>query len=76
MDKFVTFYGEDGKTLYLEFLDSLTYKGNEYILMHDLEGSAVIFRCDPDGETYSGVDNQELADTLLNLFRQNAMNIF
>lgn len=72
MDNYIIMYDEDGSKLELEYLDTLCYEGEDYALFLDLDGCGVIFRCDPDGESYYGIDDQGFLGILLQLFKQKA----
>ena len=78
-DPIVTMTDDEGNDTQFEFLDIVEYNGNEYAVLLPLdeeeEGTVVIFRIegDEDDETYIGVDNEEEAEAVFQLFKeQNA----
>lgn len=73
--KNVVLYGENNRALKLEFLDAMVYNGDEYVLLLDREGSGVILRCGPDGESYYGIEDPVFLDKLLCLFKEKAADL-
>ena len=77
-DPIVTMTDADGNDTQFEFLDIVEYNGNEYAVLlpvDDDDAMVVIFRIegDEDDETYIGVDNEEEAEAVFQLFKeQNA----
>ena len=64
---------ETDEKIEAEYLDSLAYEGREYVLFRDTNGVAVIFDYDAEFEIFSGVDDVELAETLLTLFKERTL---
>lgn len=77
-DPIVTMTDADGNEVEYEFLDIVEYNGQDYAVLlpvDDEDGLVVIFRIEGEGddETYIGVDNDEEASAVFELFKeQNA----
>ena len=69
---------ENGVDTEFEFLDVIETEGKEYLVLLPIEtadnGEVVIFRVVKDGEdeTYVGVDSEEEASKIFNLFKEKA----
>lgn len=77
-DPIVTMTDDEGNETQFEFLDIVEYNDKEYAVLlpvEDDDAMVVIFRIegDEDDETYIGVDNEEEAEAVFQLFKeQNA----
>ena len=74
-DPIVTMTDDDGNDVEFEFLDIVEYNGREYAVLlpvEDGDGMVVIFRIEGEGdeEAYVGVDNEEEASAVFELFKQ------
>lgn len=80
-DPIITLTDADGNDVEYEFLDVVEYSGHEYAVVMptaDDDGLVVILRIepvedDPEQEAYIGVDDEEEAEAVFQLFKeQNA----
>lgn len=67
---------EDGNTTEFEYLDTIGYDGEEYVVLientEDADGVIVlkIESLDDENENYVGVDDEELVQTIFEIFKQ------
>jgi uncharacterized protein YrzB (UPF0473 family) len=74
MDEFITMVDEQGNELEFEFLDYVSYKGDNYAVMlikDDNDGQAYIFKVtgDVNSEEYEYMDDDELCDAVFEEFK-------
>lgn len=72
---------EDGNDVEYEFLDVVYYNEQEYVILlpvGDDDGLVVIFRVEGEGddEMYIGVDSEEEAEAVFQLFKAQAADDF
>ena len=81
LDPIITLTDADGNNVEYEFLDVVEYNGHEYAVVlpvADDDGLVVILRIeadpdDPEYESYIGVDDEDEAEAVFQLFKeQNA----
>ena len=80
-DNIVTFVGEDGEEIQLEYLDSIDYQGKEYLalLPVDEEDNSVVFLevepVDEENENYLTVEDDEILEAIYAIFKENFKDI-
>ena len=68
---------EDGNTAEFEYLDTIAYDGEEYVVLienvEDADGAIIlkIESVDDETENYVGVDDDELLDEVFEIFKKN-----
>lgn len=73
---------EDGNTTEFEYLDTVAYDGEEYVVLienvEDADGVIIlkIESIDDETENYVGIDDEELLDTVYNIFREAHIDDF
>ena len=83
-EKDLSVYGDDeeGNEVEFEYLDVVEVDGKEYIILLPVEeqesGEVVIFRVEGEGEneTYIGLEDEEEAEKVFNLFKEKAKDDF
>ena len=82
LDNIIVLNDEEGNEVEFEYLDAVTMDDKEYIILLPVEeqesGEVVIFRVEGEGEneTYVGIDNDEEAEKVFNLFKEKAKDDF
>ena len=82
LDNIITLNDEDGNEVEFEYLDAVEMDGTEYIILLPTEseenGEVVIFRVEGEGEneTYVGLEDEEEAEKVFNLFKEKAKDDF
>ena len=82
LDNIVVLNDEDGNEVEFEYLDAVTMDDKEYIVLLPVEdeesGEVVIFRVEGEGEneTYVGLDDENEAEKVFNLFKEKAKDDF
>ncbi len=82
LDNIIVLNDEDGNEVEFEYLDSVEMDGKEYIILLPVEeqekGEVVIFRVEgeEDNETYVGLEDEEEAEKVFNLFKEKAKDDF
>ncbi len=75
----VTLNDDDGNEIEFEFLDLIEYEGENYIvLLADGDDEVMILRVDASGdvEEYKSVDDDELLDTIFEIFKSRNLDDF
>ena len=73
---------ESGKTVRFEFLDLITYRQKEYVVLLPLDskdGQVVILKLesiDGEQENYVGVENEYVLDSVFALFQERNKDVF
>ncbi len=68
---------EDGNTAEFEYLDTIPYEGEEYVVLientEDADGAIIlkIESVDDETENYVGIDDDELLDEVFEIFKKN-----
>ncbi len=83
-DEFITMLDENGEEVDFEFLDRIEYEGKEYIVLIPAEESeeadtVIILEAievDDEMEEYHGINDQELVDTLFEIFKEKNKDEF
>lgn len=81
-DNIIILSDEEGNDIRFEFLDLINYEGNDYIFLlpeDDDSGELVILlieESDDDGDNYASVDDQDLLDTLYEIFKEKNKDFF
>lgn len=81
LDNIIVMTDDEGNDIEYEFLDVVYYNEQEYVILlpvGDDDGLVVIFRVEGEGdeEIYIGVDNEEEAEAVFQLFKQQAADDF
>lgn len=82
LDNIIVLNDEDGNEVEFEYLDAVTMDDKEYIVLLPVEeqesGEVVIFRVEGEGEmeTYVGLEDEEEAEKVFNLFKEKAKDDF
>ncbi len=82
LDNIITLTDEEGNEIEFEYLDAVEMDGKEYIVLLPVEeqekGEVVIFRVEgeEDNETYVGLEDEEEAEKVFNLFKEKARDDF
>ena len=82
LDNIVVLTDQDGTDTEFEFLDVVECDGKEYVVLLPVEsaddGEVVIFRIEGEGddETYVGVETEEEAAKVFELFKENSKDDF
>lgn len=82
LDNIIVLNDEDGNEVEFEYLDAVEMDGKEYIVLLPVEeqenGEVVIFRVEgeAENETYVGLDDEEEAEKVFNLFKEKAKDDF
>ena len=82
LDNIIVLNDEDGNEVEFEYLDAVEMDGKEYIILLPVEeqenGEVVIFRVEgeEENETYVGLDDEEEAEKVFNLFKEKAKDDF
>ena len=81
----ITLTDEDGHDVDFEYLDIIEYQGEQYILLlpveeeEDMEG-VVILKIEPsddeDGDTFAGIDDENLLNEVFGLFKEKYKDEF
>lgn len=81
----ITLTDEDGNDVDFEYLDIIEYQGEQYILLlpveeeEDMEG-VVILKIEPsddeDGDTFAGIDDENLLNEVFSLFKEKYKDEF
>lgn len=82
LDNIVVLTDQDGVDTQFEFLDVVTVDGIDYVVLLPVEtaddGEVVIFRIEGEGddETYVGVETEEEASKVFELFKEKSKDDF
>ena len=82
LDNIVVLTDQDGIDTEFEFLDVVECDGKEYVVLLPVEsaddGEVVIFRIEGDGddETYVGVETEEEASKVFEIFKEKSKDDF
>ncbi len=82
LDNIIVLNDEEGNEVEFEYLDAVEMDGKEYIVLLPVEeqenGEVVIFRVEgeAENETYVGLDDEEEAEKVFNLFKEKAKDDF
>ena len=82
LDNIVVLTDVDGNDIQFEFLDIVNTCGKEYVILLPLDtaedGEVTIFRVEGNGgeETYVGVETEEEAQRIFNVFKRQAQDDF
>lgn len=82
LDNIIVLNDEDGNEVEFEYLDAVELDDKEYIILLPVEeqesGEVVIFRVEGEGEneTYVGLEDEEEAEKVFNLFKEKAKDDF
>lgn len=85
-DNFIVLQDEYGDDVRFEFLDIVEYQGEEFAMLLPCDddedpGQVVVLKIesideDTDEETYVGVEDQELLDTVFEIFKEKYKDEF
>lgn len=81
-DHIIELTEESGKTVRFEFLDLITYRQKEYVVLLPLDskdGQVVILKLesiDGEQENYVGVENEYVLDSVFALFQERNKDVF
>lgn len=81
-DNIVILNGEDGSEIHFEFLDLITYRKKDYVVLLPIEGDTdqvVILQVESigsDEESYISVDNEYTLEIVFSLFKERNQHEF
>jgi len=81
-ENIITLNDEDGNEVELEFLDLISYRGSDYVVLlptSDDADEVVILQleeADDESESYIGVDNELTLQTVFEIFKEKAKDTF
>lgn len=73
---------EDGNSVYFEFLDLVTYRGKEYVILlpeDDNADEVIILQVESlsdENESYIAVENQQILETVFEIFKERNRDFF
>lgn len=73
---------EDGNAVYFEFLDLITYRGKEYVILlpeDDNEDEVIILQVESlsdESESYIAVGNQQIIEIVFEIFKERNRDFF
>ena len=73
---------EDGNSVYFEFLDLITYRGKDYVVLlpeDDDADEVVILQVESlsdENESYVAVENQQILETVFEIFKERNRDFF
>lgn len=73
---------EDGNSVYFEFLDLITYRGKEYVILlpeDDNEDEVIILQVESlsdESESYIAVGNQQIIEIVFEIFKERNRDFF
>lgn len=73
---------EEGNSVYLEFLDLVTYRGKEYVILlpeDDNADEVIILQVESlsdESESYIAVENQQILETVFEIFKERNKDFF
>lgn len=73
---------EDGNSVYFEFLDLVTYRGKEYVILlpeDDKADEVIILQVESlsdENESYIAVENQQILETVFEIFKERNRDFF
>lgn len=84
LDNILVLNDADGNEVEFEYLASVDYQGDEYIVLMPLEGDdteVVILRVEPvegndEEEAYIGVTDEDVLDAVFGMFREQFADVF
>ena len=83
LDNRIVLNDEAGNEVEFEFLDLISFRGDEYVVLLPLDeedaGEVVILMVedtDDDEESYTSVDDEETLNTVFNIFREKFQDTF
>lgn len=81
-ENIITLNDEDGNEVELEFLDLISYRGSDYVVLlptSDDADEVVILQleeADDESESYIGIDNELTLQTVFEIFKEKAKDTF
>lgn len=81
-ENIITLNDEDGNEVELEFLDLISYRGSDYVVLlptSDDADEVVILQLEEandESESYIGVDNELTLQTVFEIFKEKAKDTF
>lgn len=81
-ENIITLNDEDGNEIKFEFLDLISYRQKDYVVMLSLEdsdGQVVILQLeevDDETESYIGVENEFVLETVFSLFKERNKDFY
>ena len=86
MRSIFTYLNKDNTGIMFEFLDSISYQNEEYVVLLPYEdtpeaGEAIILRVQPNenspiGESYVGVESEDTMNAVIDIFREKFKDEF
>lgn len=73
---------EDGNSVYFEFLDLITYRGKEYVILlpeDDNADEVIILQVESlsdESESYTAVGNQQILEIVFEIFKERNRDFF
>ena len=81
-ENIITLNDEDGNEIKFEFLDLISYRKKDYVVMlplEDSDGQVVILQLeevDDETESYIGVENEFVLETVFSLFKERNKDFY
>ena len=81
-ENIITLNDEDRNEIKFEFLDLISYRQKDYVVMlplEDSDGQVVILQLeevDDETESYSGVENEFVLETVFSLFKERNKDFY
>ena len=81
-ENIITLNDEDGSEIKFEFLDLISYRQKDYVVMlplEDSDGQVVILQLeevDDETESYIGVENEFVLETVFSLFKERNKDFY
>lgn len=81
-ENIITLNDEDGSEIKFEFLDLISYRQKDYVVMlplDDSDGQVVILQLeevDDETESYIGVENEFVLETVFSLFKERNKDFY
>ena len=81
-ENIITLNDEDGNEIKIEFLDLISYRQKDYVVMlplEDSDGEVVILQLeevDDETESYIGVENEFVLETVFSLFKERNKDFY
>lgn len=82
IDNRIELTDEDGNTVYFEFLDLITYRGKDYVVLLPEEDDAdevVILQVESlsdESESYIALENQQILEIVFEIFKERNQDFF
>ena len=78
-ENIITLNDKDGNEIKFEFLDLISYRQKDYVVMlplDDSDGQVVILQLEDVDESYIGVENEFVLETVFSLFKERNKDFY